>query len=232
MGASLLPYAPVWSDKCHQQRVQQLSQHNPTSTLNSPIHYLHALPHLTPCSAAANYNGTCPQSYDAPMVGEVLFEPKKACDFSITLQEGPDFFLTSHTQGACQKSLKVYVHTVCIKSENTFTSSMFSSLPALPSIRTRRRAATDEAQAASLPAAGYAGVVASMPGDIPADAVMGGAAVPTLGAPGGLRAANRALGGSPADSAVLEAAKQSNAADVRPVLASLMLAAAAVALVL
>jgi hypothetical protein len=163
------------------------------------------------------------------MVGEVLFEPKKACDFSITLQEGPDFFLTSHTAGACQKNLKVYVHTVCIKSENTLASSMFSSLPALPSIRARRRAATDEAQAASLPAAGYAGVVSGLPGDIPAaDAVMGGDASPTLGATGGLRAANRAMGGSAADSAVLEAAKQSSAADVRPVLASLMLAAAAV----
>lgn len=135
--------------------------------------------------------------------------------------------------------MKVYVHTVCIKSESTFVSNMFNSLPALPSIggslaeraaargdRLARRHAEAEAQAqsqgASLPAAGYTGVVSGLPNDIPSTNA------PTLGASGS-RLGRGAGSGSPA---VLEAAKQSGAADVRPVLASIAMAAAAVALML
>lgn len=194
------------------------------------------LPPLT--TPAANYNGTCPKSYDAPMVGTTLFEPKKGCDFSITLEDGPDFYITSHVPGACQKNMKVYVHAVCIKSESNFVSGLFNNLPALPSLPSfrstdrlsRRAAAAQEPaqpQTPGLPAAGYAGVVT---GDVP---FMNGADSPTLGATPQLRpASSRGMAGGAVDSAVLEAAKQSGAADVRPVLASLLMAIAAVALML
>lgn len=200
-------------------------------------------PHPAPAAAAANYNGTCPQSFDQPMIGETVYEPKKGCDFSIKLEEGPDFFLTSHIPGACQKNLKVYVHTVCVKTENTFASNLFNSLPALPSFgsgsqlssaalgradRLARRHAAAEADSGALPAAGYAGVVGGLPNDIPG-AVMGGANAPTLGA---MRPASRMAASLGAEQGVLEQAKQSSTADVRPVLASLVLAVAAAALVL
>lgn len=176
------------------------------------------------------------------MIGEPLHEPKKGCDFSIKLEEGPDFFLTSNIPGACQKNLKVYVHTVCVKTENTFVSNFFNSLPAMPTFgsgsqlssaalgradRLARRHAAAEADSGALPAAGYAGVVGGLPNDIPGGAaVMGGAGAPTLGA---MRPASRLAGG---DQGVLEQAKQSSAGDVHPVLASLVLAIAAAALVL
>lgn len=179
------------------------------------------------------------------MIGEPVYEPKKGCDFSIKLEEGPDFYLTSHIPGACQKNLKVYVHTVCVKTENTFASSLFNSLPALPSFgsgsqlssaalgradRLARRHAAAEADSGALPAAGYAGVVGGLPNDIPgAGAVMGGANAPTLGV---MRPASRMAASMGAEQGVLEQAKQSSAGDVRPVLASLVLAVAAAALVL
>lgn len=184
------------------------------------------IPHPT-----ANYNGTCPKSIDAPMVGEMLFEPKKGCDFSITLEEGPDFFVTSHTAGACDKNLKVYIHAVCIKSDNTFVSGLFNNLPALPSMPSFRHSLSrggPASEMASLPAAGYSNVVSGLPADL---AAVGGDVAPGAGAQAGLRPATR-LSVSSSDPAVLEAAKQSSAADVRPVLASLLMAAGAMALVL
>ncbi len=168
------------------------------------------------------------------MVGEVLYEPKKACDFSITLEEGPDFYITSHVPGACQANMKVYIHAVCIKSESNFVSGLFNSLPAMPSMpsfRTglsRRAAAPEEPQQPqlpALPAAGYAGVVG---GDVP---FLNGGDAAALGASAPLKPASKLSAGSEGP-AVLEAAKQSGAADMRPALASLMLGAAAVALML
>ena len=66
------------------------------------------------------------------MVGETLFEPKKGCDFSITLEEGPDFFVTSHTPGSCDKNLKVYIQAVCIKNNNTFVTAQHAQLQVQP----------------------------------------------------------------------------------------------------
>lgn len=211
-----------------------------TIRFRCPLHATHGLYKLEP----TNYNGTCPQSFEQPMIGEPLYEPKKGCDFSIKLEEGPDFFLTSHIPGACQKNLKVYVHTVCVKTENTYASSLFNSLPALPSFGSgsqlssaavgradrlaRRHAAAEAGDSAALPAAGYAGVVGTLPSDIPAG-LMGGANAPTLGA---MRPASRMAASVGADQGVLEQAKQSSAGDVRPVLASLVLAVTAAALVL
>jgi hypothetical protein len=165
------------------------------------------------------------------MVGETLFEPKKGCDFSITLEEGPDFFVTSHTPGSCDKNLKVYIHTVCIKNDNTFVSGLFNNLPALPSMPSFRSSLSrgaPVADTAGLTAAGYSNVVSGLPADM---AAVGGDVAPAASAHAGLRPATR-LSVSSSSPAVLEAAKQSSAADVRPVLASLLLAAGAMALVL
>lgn len=170
------------------------------------------------------------------MVGEALFKPTKACDFSITLEEGPDFYVTSNIPGACQQNMKVYIHAVCIKTDSNFVSGLFNSLPAMPSMPSfrsslsRRAAAPEEPavpqpQMPALPAAGYAGVVT---GDVP---FMGGADAPTLGASAQMRPASRLSAGSDGP-AVLEQAKQSGVADVRPALASLMMAVAALALML
>jgi hypothetical protein len=163
------------------------------------------------------------------MVGETLFEPKKGCDFSITLEEGPDFFVTSHIAGACDKNLKVYIHAVCIKNDNNFVSGLFNNLPALPSMPSFRSSLHTRGAPAnemsSLPAAGYSNVVSGLPAD------MGGDVAPAAGAQAGLRPATR-LSVSASSPAVLEQAKQSSAADVRPVLASLLMAAGAMALVL
>ena len=127
------------------------------------------------------------------MVGEALFQPQKGCDFSITLEDGPDFYITSHTPGACQANMKVYVHAVCIKSGSNYVSGLFNNLPALPSLPSFRSGLSRSAAAAqqepaqpqgpSLAAAGYAGVVN---GDVP---FMNGADAPTLGAVPALRPA-------------------------------------------
>lgn len=210
-----------------------LSPHLAAVLLSTPLSTLHAL-------STANYNGTCPTSYDKPMIGEPLFEPKKACDFSIKLEEGPDFYLTSHVGGACEKNLKVYVHAVCIKNDNTFVSSLLNNLPALPSVSLARRRRfdlpTDPTAAATGPvadlqAAGYAGVLGvDASTGAAAGGIMMGAGQPTLGTTA--RGRRQDLAGPSSAPAVLEAAKQSAAADRRPVLASLMLVAAGVALLL
>jgi len=202
-----------------------------TIRFRCPEHATHGIYKLE----ETNYNGTCPQSYDRPMIGEALSPPKKGCDFSITLTEGPDFFLTSQIPGACQKNLKVYVHVVCIKSDPTFVSGLLGNLPVLPSLRSRFSPAVPS-EPAGLPAAGYTGITAdmSMAGTAPLGGIVAGAesplgaAAPRVQAPGRLTA-------PPSDPAVLEAAKQSGAAEMRPLLskvAGMALAACAIALVL
>lgn len=167
---------------------------------------------------AANYNGTCPTSFDQPMIGEPLYEPKKGCDFSLKLEEGPDFFVTSQIPGACQQNLKVYVHTVCIKNEGNFVSNMFENVPILSSLRHRLSPSDPATAPASLPAAGYTGAVPGLPaGSLGLS--MGGARQPTLGADP--RSSRFGASGP----AIMETAKQSSAAGLQPLLASLLLAA-------
>lgn len=179
----------------------------------------------------ANYNGTCPTSFDAPLVGEVLSAPAKACDYSLTVGDGPDFFVTSQVAGACQKNLKVYVHATCIKNDNTYASGLLSALPSLPSLSSLPK---------MLPvSAGLLGGVPAGSGssaDAPTGLMTGSSAVlgglmdsrPALGAAntGAMRAHPGLYSSEPG---VLEQAKQSGAADVKPALFKAAAAAAAAA---
>jgi hypothetical protein len=53
----------------------------------------------------------------------VLSAPAKSCDFRVTLGAEPDFFVTSQVPGACQKNLKMHVHTVCVQNTAASASS-------------------------------------------------------------------------------------------------------------
>jgi hypothetical protein len=72
-------------------------------------------------------NGTCPSSFDIPSAGVVLSAPARACDFSVTLGDEPDFFVTSQAPGACQKNLKMHVHTVCVQNTAASASSALAA---------------------------------------------------------------------------------------------------------
>jgi hypothetical protein len=170
---------------------------------------------------AANYNGTCPKSYDVPMVGEVLSAPTKACDYSLTVGDGPDFFITSQVDGACQKNLKVYVHAVCLKNDNNYASGLLSGLAALPSSLPKLLPSglfgLNSGSSAAASASG-------MPGG--ADSTLGGLMSGQPNTLGGANAGARRANYEGVD-AVLEAAKQNAAAGVQPPLAKAAAAAAA-----
>lgn len=72
-------------------------------------------------------NGSCPSSFDIPSAGVVLSAPAKSCDFRVTLGAEPDFFVTSQVPGACQKNLKMHVHTVCVQSTAASASSALAA---------------------------------------------------------------------------------------------------------
>lgn len=166
------------------------------------------------------------------MIGEILSPPKQGCDFSITLTDGPDFYLTSQIPGACQKNLKVYVHAVCIKNDPIFASGLLSHVPALPSLRPSRKHGVP-AEPTALPADGIAGLGMG-------SGVMG--SPDQIGFAPAAGPKRRGAGHIPghlvqesSEPTVLEQAKQSGAADARPALskvASLVMAAAALALLL
>jgi hypothetical protein len=78
-------------------------------------------------SSRAAVNGTCPSSFDIPSAGVVLSAPARACDFSVTLGDEPDFFVTSQAPGACQKNLKMHVHTVCVQNTAGSASSALAA---------------------------------------------------------------------------------------------------------
>lgn len=54
--------------------------------------------------------------------GAVLSAPTTGCDFSITLSQEPDFFVTSQYGSDCQKNLKMSIHSVC--PQKTATSAI------------------------------------------------------------------------------------------------------------
>eukprot|EP00878_Enallax_costatus_P017751 GHUV01018651.1.p1 GENE.GHUV01018651.1~~GHUV01018651.1.p1 ORF type:complete len:235 (+),score=86.36 GHUV01018651.1:81-785(+) len=64
-------------------------------------------------------NGTCPDSFAIPSAGDVLSAPMTGCDFSITLDHGPDFFVTSQYGLDCHKNLKMNIHSVCPQTTGT-----------------------------------------------------------------------------------------------------------------
>jgi hypothetical protein len=177
--------------------------------------------HTTPRNRlTANYVGACPQNFTAK-AGEDLFEPQKACDFSMTLEGGPDFVVTSPVPGACEQNLKMFVHSTCFKEETTYASGMMADVPALAPTRrsTRMRSRFHPPEEPSATAA--AAAAGSHPGHR---------------APGMAAELESGVGslpfGSRADSAytpkvLLESSRQSSAADVQPLTASLLLAAAA-----
>ncbi|KAF6266754.1 hypothetical protein COO60DRAFT_1473293 [Scenedesmus sp. NREL 46B-D3] len=86
-----------------------------------PSHATHGVYKMT------SVNGTCPSSFDVPSAGVALSAPAKSCDFSVTLGDEPDFFVTSQAPGACQKNLKMHVHSVCMQGSAVSASGALAA---------------------------------------------------------------------------------------------------------
>jgi hypothetical protein len=74
-------------------------------------------------------NGTCPFSFEDDFEGKELLPPTRNCEFSITLQDEPDFFVTSHHGSDCKRNLKMNIHSIC-NTPATLASSVFASTTA------------------------------------------------------------------------------------------------------
>lgn len=93
-------------------------------------------------------DGQCPESFNTPAAGSVLAAPSPGCDFSLTLGDEPDFFLTSQTGADCDSNLKMYVHSVCPSATMASASGVVSagsvqgsSMVAISSLQAKQRAA-------------------------------------------------------------------------------------------
>ncbi|KAF8072882.1 iolC [Scenedesmus sp. PABB004] len=122
-------------------------------------------------------DGACPKSFDLPSAGVVLSAPTAGCDFSITLGDEPDFFVTSQAGDACAQNLKLNVHSVCPQTTGTSASAVLGM-----------------GSEASL----NGGLLGRMPGTLGAGVITPGSALASaMGGAGGVEARRSSLGLAP-----------------------------------